>query len=89
MRILPSSLGPVEIKQGELNAALSNKKIRIARAMLSTTESTLSVNGELGVEAKIAGKLDYRLAGRKSFALVGVGRSQRRGRSGSRRSGAG
>ena len=54
-------LGPVEIKQGELNAALSNKKIRIARATLSTTESTLSVNGELGMDAKVAGKLDYRL----------------------------
>ncbi|HMF48802.1 MAG TPA: translocation/assembly module TamB domain-containing protein, partial [Candidatus Saccharimonadales bacterium] len=75
MRILPSSLGPVEIKQGELNAALSNKKIRIARATLGTTDSTLSVNGELGVEAKIAGKLDYRLrVGNLSPWLALVGR---------------
>ena len=61
LRISPSSLGPVEIKQGELNAALNNKVIRIARATLSTPESTLSVNGELGMDAKVAGKLDYRL----------------------------
>lgn len=61
LRILPSSLGPVEIKQGELNATLNQKTIRIARATLSTSDSTLSVNGELGMDAKVAGKLDYRL----------------------------
>lgn len=75
MRILPSAVGPLEIQQGELNAALSHKKIRIERATLSTTESTLSVNGELGMEAKIAGKLDYRLrVGNLSPWLALVGR---------------
>ncbi len=61
MRILPSMLGPVEIKEGEVNAALAHKKLRLTRATLNTAESSLSVNGELGVETKIAGKLDYRL----------------------------
>ena len=61
LRILPSSVGPIEIKQGELNAALNQKTIRIARATLSTPDSMLSVNGELGMDAKAAGKLDYRL----------------------------
>jgi autotransporter translocation and assembly factor TamB len=75
MRMLPSTLGALEITQGDLNAALSNKKIRIARATLSTPESTLAVNGELGVEAKMAGNLDYRLrVGNLSPWLALVGR---------------
>ncbi len=61
VRILPSSLGAVAIKQGEVNAALANKKIRIARAVLNTSDATLSVSGELGIDAQTAGKLDYRL----------------------------
>jgi len=61
IQILPSTLGPVEVKRGVVNATLSDKTIRIARAALSTAESTLSVAGELGLDAKISGKLDYRL----------------------------
>jgi autotransporter translocation and assembly factor TamB len=61
LRILPSTLGPVQIKQGALNAALSDRKIRVARASLSTSDSSLTVRGEIGLDAKMAGKLDYRL----------------------------
>ncbi len=61
LRILPSTLGPVKIKQGEVSALLSDKKFRIARAVLGTAESTLSATGELGLDAKVGGKLDYRL----------------------------
>ena len=61
LRILPSSLGAVAIKQGELNAALNHKRIRISRAILNTADSTLSVNGELGIDANVTGKLDYGL----------------------------
>src|SRR4030095_11799090 len=60
MRILPSSLGPVNLKQGSLDATLSEKRIRISRATLSAAESTLTASGEFGVDAKTAGKLDYR-----------------------------
>ena len=60
MRILPSSLGPVNLKEGSLDATLSEKRIRISRATLSAAESTLTASGEFGVDAKTAGKLDYR-----------------------------
>jgi translocation and assembly module TamB len=40
---------------------LSEKRLRIARAAVSTAESTITVAGELGLEAKITGKLDYRV----------------------------
>lgn len=61
MRVLPSSLGALEITQGEVNASLSNRKIRIARATLNTPESALSISGEIGIEARMTGALDYRL----------------------------
>lgn len=61
LKLLPSTLGPVKISQGELNAAISQKKIHITRAALATAESTLSAAGELGLGAEIGGKLDYRL----------------------------
>jgi translocation and assembly module TamB len=61
LKLLPSTLGPVKISQGELNAAVSGKKLHITRAALVTEESTLSATGELGLGAEIGGKLDYRL----------------------------
>jgi hypothetical protein len=61
LRILPSSLGPVEIKQGLLNATLSDKKIRIARATLSTAESALAVNGEFSLDAGMRGNIVYQV----------------------------
>jgi autotransporter translocation and assembly factor TamB len=60
VQILPSSVGPVAIKQGALNATLNEKKIRISAATLSAAESTLTASGEFGLDAKTAGKLDYR-----------------------------
>lgn len=61
IQILPSSVGSVAVKQGTFNATLSEKKLRIARATLTAANSTLVVNGEVGLDAKNAGKLDYRL----------------------------
>jgi autotransporter translocation and assembly factor TamB len=60
VQILPSTVGPVAVKQGALNATLSDKKIRIARASLTAAESNLSASGEFGLDVKTAGKLDYR-----------------------------
>src|SRR5262245_6008330 len=62
MRILPSSLGPVHLKQGLFDATLSDKKVRIARATLTAAESILTASGEFGVDAKTAGKLEYRFS---------------------------
>jgi autotransporter translocation and assembly factor TamB len=59
VQILPSTVGPVAVKQGALNATLSDKKIRISRASLTAAESTLSASGEFGVDVKTVGKLDY------------------------------
>ena len=60
MRILPSSLGPVSLRQGLLDITLRDKKVLISRATFSTAESVMTVNGEIGIDAKTAGKLDYR-----------------------------
>ncbi len=54
-------MGPVLVKQGALTATLSENKIRIADATLATDDATLAVNGELGLDAKNTGNLDYRL----------------------------
>jgi autotransporter translocation and assembly factor TamB len=61
VRILPSSIGPVAVKEGALNATLNKNKIQIVRAALATDDATLNVNGELGLDAKNVGNLDYRL----------------------------
>ena len=60
IRILPSSLGPVQLQEGSFDATLRDGKVRIARASLAAAESSLTVSGELGIDAKAAGKLDYR-----------------------------
>lgn len=61
IQILPSTLGPVQLKGGEVTAQVSGRKIRVARAALSTAETTLDVAGEIGLDAGHSGKLDYRL----------------------------
>ena len=60
MRILPSSIGPVNLQKGLFDATLRDQKILISRATLNAGESVLAVNGELGLDAKATGKLDYR-----------------------------
>ncbi|HKY06799.1 MAG TPA: translocation/assembly module TamB [Candidatus Binatia bacterium] len=60
LKILPSSVGAVNLQAGALDAVLRDKKIFISRASLNTAESALAVNGELGLDAGAAGKLDYR-----------------------------
>ena len=60
VRIAPSSVGGVAIKDGTINVALRNNRVQIARAVLNANDATLNVNGELGLDSKSAGKLDYR-----------------------------
>jgi len=61
VRILPSSVGALRLTQGSLDATVRDKKILISRGTLSTKESVIAINGEIGVDARTAGKLDYRL----------------------------
>ena len=60
VRVLPSSLGTVSVTDGRFEASLRDRRLAIAQAMLRTTESTLAVSGELGLERGTPGKLTYR-----------------------------
>jgi len=61
VHVLPSTVGPVSVNQGDISLSLSGNKVRIARAMLSTPDSSLSVAGEFGLDARMSGNLEYRL----------------------------
>jgi autotransporter translocation and assembly factor TamB len=60
MRILPSSIGPLNLQQGAIDATLRQKKLQISRASFNTAESVLTLNGELGLDANSSGNLEYR-----------------------------
>jgi translocation and assembly module TamB len=61
IQLLASTVGPVAVKDGIVDVTLRNKKAHISRAALSTTESTLSVGGDLGLDLPMTGKLRYDL----------------------------
>ncbi len=85
LKILPSTIGSVNVREGELVAALADGRIRVVRGSLSTADSSLTVKGDIGVDLAQQGKLDYELrsenispwlalAGKKgsgSFTLTG------------------
>lgn len=58
--IAPSSVGAVAIKDGTINIALRNNRVQIARAVVNANDANLNVNGELGLDPKSPGKIDYR-----------------------------
>ena len=60
VQVLPSSVASIAVNQGNFNLSLNGKKVRIARAELSTADSTLSAAGEVGLDAKMSGSFDYR-----------------------------
>ena len=60
VQVLPSTVGPVSVNQGDISLSLSGNKIRIARAALSTADATFSAAGEIALDAKMSGSLDYR-----------------------------
>jgi hypothetical protein len=61
IQILPSSVDQVQVGHGAVSVSVRDKTIRIARATLNSAESSLTVSGEIGLDSKMAGKLDYRL----------------------------
>jgi autotransporter translocation and assembly factor TamB len=60
MRILPSTLGSVTLKQGLFDVTVREKKILISRGALNAADSVMTINGEIGIDANAAGKLAYR-----------------------------
>ncbi len=61
LEVLPSTVGPVQVRAGELDAAYGDGRIRIARASLRSADSTITVKGDLGTALDHQGKLDYDL----------------------------
>ena len=59
LEILPSSVGPVKLRDGALVASLADGRIRISRGALRTADSSLALKGDLGVDFAQQGKLDY------------------------------
>lgn len=61
LEILPSTIGSVNLRKGELVASLAGGRIRIARGSLITADSSLAVKGDIGVDLAQQGRLDYEL----------------------------
>jgi len=59
LQVLPSTFGPVQLRKGELVAAVVDGKLRITRGSLSSADSTLAVTGDIGLDLEQRGKLDY------------------------------
>jgi autotransporter translocation and assembly factor TamB len=60
VQVLPSSVASIAVNQGNFDLTLNGKKVRIARAALSTADATFSAAGEIALDAKMSGSLDYR-----------------------------
>ena len=61
LRVLPSSLGPVNVTDGHIDAALRGGRLSITRAALRTADSMVAVNGDIGLDRASTGKLSYQL----------------------------
>lgn len=59
LEILPSTLGAVQIRDGALDAAYGDGRIRIARAALRSADSSALIKGDIGTALDQRGKLDY------------------------------
>ena len=59
LKILPSTIGPVEVQQGSLVANLAQQRLQIVKATARTQDAMLTVQGDVGLDPKKNGKLDY------------------------------
>src|SRR5688572_16152769 len=59
LKILPSTIGPVKVQQGSLVASLAQQRLQIILATARTEDSILTVKGDVGLEPKQSGRLDY------------------------------
>ncbi|MEX0803507.1 MAG: translocation/assembly module TamB domain-containing protein [Candidatus Binatia bacterium] len=61
LQILPSTIGPVRVQQGSLIAAVADQRIRITQGTLTTQDTMLTVQGDVGLDPQQNGRLDYRV----------------------------
>jgi translocation and assembly module TamB len=59
LKILPSTIGPVELQQGSVVANLAQQRLQILEATARTQDAMLTVQGDVGLEPKQNGKLQY------------------------------
>jgi autotransporter translocation and assembly factor TamB len=59
LKILPSTIGPVEVQQGSVVANLAQQRLQILEATARTQDAMLKVQGDVGLDPKQNGKLDY------------------------------
>ena len=61
LEILSSTVGAVSVRNGALRATLASGRIRIRRATLATADSSLVVKGDVAVDLRQQGNLEYEL----------------------------
>ena len=59
LTILPSTIGPVEVQQGSVVANLAQQRLQILQATARTQDAMLTVQGDVGLDPKQNGKLNY------------------------------
>jgi autotransporter translocation and assembly factor TamB len=59
LKILPSTIGPVEVQQGSVVASLAQQRLQILQATARTQDAMLTLKGDVGLDPKQNGKLDY------------------------------
>jgi autotransporter translocation and assembly factor TamB len=59
LKILPSAIGPVEVQQGSVVANLAQQRLQILEATARTEDAMLTVQGDVGLDPKQNGKLQY------------------------------
>jgi autotransporter translocation and assembly factor TamB len=59
LKILPSTIGPVEVQQGSVVANLAGQRLQILEATARTQDAMLTMRGDVGLDPKQNGKLDY------------------------------
>ena len=59
LKILPSTIGPVEVQQGSVIANLAQQRLQILEATARTEDAMLTVQGDVGLDPKQNGKLQY------------------------------
>jgi autotransporter translocation and assembly factor TamB len=61
INIRRSTVGDVNLEQGRLIAVFKDQRIRVSEAFLNAADTTLTAKGEIGMDLKQQGQLDYRL----------------------------
>jgi translocation and assembly module TamB len=90
IHIRRSTIGDVNLEQGRLIGAVKDQRIRVSEAFLTGADATLTAKGDIGIDLKQSGNLDYRLRveslapwlalmdqqGSGSLSLVGTAKGQ-------------